>query len=530
MRPVAQTSKLGFAYGGSSRCVLNDVDLCINEGEFILVAGPSGGGKSTLLRCLNGLIPHFHGGTFRGRVHVGGLDTRTHQPRDLASVAGLVFQEPEAQSVARTVQEEIVFGLENRGAQAIVIRKRLEEVLDALGIASLRTREMRTLSGGERQRVAIAAILTMQPALILMDEPTSQLDPQAADDVLRLTRDLRDDYGRTIVIAEHRLERVALHADRVMHVHGNGSFECSSSREAMQMLPGAPSVSRIGQALGWSPLPLSIAQARSFVLDADRGATVTSVPAVAGDVIASVRGIRVELGGRPVLSIDHLDLRTGECLGLMGRNGAGKTTLLRTLAGLVHPATGTIDGPTAVESKRRYRELAFVPQDPGTTLYKPTLGSEIQDVIDGTRREGSVEAALAEWNVTDLRDADPRDLSVGERQRAALAALLVGRPRLILLDEPTRGMDAVARDLLVHNLRQRCRDGASVVLASHDVELVAAVADRVVLLAEGQVVADEPTRAALTGSVMFSTQTNKLFGGNVLTVEDAIGIATRRRA
>jgi energy-coupling factor transport system ATP-binding protein len=524
MKIVAEAADLGFAYGGSQRCVLHGVDVTLDEGEFVLVTGPSGGGKSTLLRCFNGLIPHFHGGRFAGDVIVGGMNTRTHQPRELAFAAGMVFQEPEGQSVARIVQEEIVFGLENRGTDATTIRKRLEEVLDALGIAALRSREMRTLSGGERQRVAIASVLTMQPSLILMDEPTSQLDPQAADDVLRLSRDLRDDYGLTVVIAEHRLERVASYADRVVQVPGSGSIEEMPTREAMASLPGAPPVSRIGQAMGWSPLPLSVAEARRFV-----GNGGTPIPAsrdqAAGDVISRIRGLRVDLGGRVVLSVADLDLRGGECIGIMGRNGAGKTTLLRALAGLIQPTTGTADGPTAVDARERYRQLAYVPQDPASTLYKPTLEAEVRDVLEGTGRDGTVAAALAEWGVTRFRNSDPRDLSVGERQRAAVAALLAGRPRLILLDEPTRGMDAGAKDLLVRNLRARCGEGACVVLASHDVELVAAFADRVVLLSEGAIVADEPTRVALTGSITFSTQANKLFGGDVLTVEDAIAHA-----
>jgi energy-coupling factor transport system ATP-binding protein len=235
-----------------------------------------------------------------------------------------------------------------------------------------------------------------------------------------------------------------------------------------------------------------------------------------------VRRIDVQLGGRTVLSLDELDLHAGECVGLMGRNGAGKSTLLRSLAGLVKPACGAIEGLTAVEPARRYREIAFVPQDPASTLYKPTLEMEISDVLHGTGREGTVDAALAEWDIERFRHADPRDVSVGERQRAALAALTVGHPRLILLDEPTRGMDAATKELLIRNLKRRCNEGACVVLASHDVELIAGCAGRIVLLAEGEIVADGPSSTVLTGSITFSTQANKLLGGDVLTVEDAV--------
>jgi len=536
---IAETAALSFSYGGSRGlespryvsgspgCVLRELDLRLEQGELVLVAGPSGGGKSTLLRCLNGLIPHFHGGRFSGRVLVGGLDTRTHQPRELAAAVGLVFQDPEAQSVSSTVQEEVVFGMENRGIDRPLIRKRLEEVLDALGIAGLRTREVATLSGGELQRVAIAAVLTMQPRLVLMDEPTSQLDPQAADDVLRMARDLREDHGLTVVVAEHRLDRVAAYIDRVLHMPGDGRVWGMTPREAMGTLPGAPPVSRIGKALAWSPLPLSVAEARRF-LPAGQALSIPSrVAATSGEMLASMRAVLVRFAARTVLSIDRLDFREGESVGLMGRNGAGKTTLLRVLAGLVRPTAGTVNGLTNVDARVRYRDIAFVPQDPAVTLFKATLEAEIQDVLDGTGRRGTVDEALAEWNLDRFRHSDHRDLSVGERQRAALAALLAGRPRLILLDEPTRGMDAETRQLLLRNLKQRRGQGACVVLASHDVELMASCAERVILLAEGEVVLDGPVRSVLTGSTTFSTQANKLFGGDVLTPEDALAAAGR---
>ncbi len=532
MSAIAETAALSFAYGGSANCVLREVDLRLEQGELVLVAGPSGGGKSTLLRCLNGLIPHFHGGRFSGRVLVDGLDTRTHQPRELAAAVGLVFQDPEAQSVARTVQEEIVFGMENRGIDRRLIRKRLEEVLDALGIAGLRTREVATLSGGELQRVAIAAVLTMQPQLVLMDEPTSQLDPQAADDVLRMARDLREDHGLTVVVAEHRLDRVAAFIDRVLHMPGDGTVQSVTPREAMETLQGAPPVSRIGKALAWSPLPLSVAEARRFLLSGPAPSVPSPIAATSlrgesstGELLASMRAVFVRFAARTVLSIDRLDFREGESVGLMGRNGAGKTTLLRVLAGLARPTIGTVDGLTRVDARARYKDIAFVPQDPAATLFKATLEAEIQDVLDGTGRRGTVDEALAEWDLDRFRHSDHRDLSVGERQRAALAAILAGRPRLILLDEPTRGMDAETRQLLLRNLRQRRADGACVVLASHDVELMASCAERVILLAEGEVILDGPVRSVLTGSTTFSTQANKLFGGDVLTPEDALGAA-----
>ena len=242
MTAIASVRGMSFTYGSAASPVIRDLDLDIEEGEMLLLVGPSGAGKSTLLRCLNGLVPHFHGGAFRGSVIVAGVDTMSRQPRDLASIVGLVFQDPEAQIVASTVEDEIVFGLENLGADPGLIRRRLEEMLDALNIVHLRHRKTETLSGGELQRVAIAGILTMHPQILLLDEPTSQLDPQSAEDMLRTVNDLRADLGITVVVAEHRLERLISHADRVLDMFPDGRAAIVANRAAIASLPGAPVV------------------------------------------------------------------------------------------------------------------------------------------------------------------------------------------------------------------------------------------------------------------------------------------------
>ena len=370
------------------------------------------------------------------------------------------------------------------------------------------------------------------PALPVAPEPTTRsyatlkspaVDPQSAEDVLRTVNDLRADLGLTIVAAEHRLDRLAPYADRVMHIPRAGEFAVMNTRCAMSGLPGAPVVSRIGASLGWSPLPLSIVEARPFV---GRRADTTTLAGVAksesGKALVEVQGIEVELGGVTVLRGVSLRLERGQVTAVMGRNGAGKTTLLRAIAGLMRPVRGAIRSSIPGIEESRYRHLAFVAQDPSSMLYHASPRDEIRDVLRGTGRSGDVEATLIEWNLTDVAHRDPRDLSVGERQRVALAAMLCGAPELILLDEPTRGMDTGTKDLLVANLRRRAAAGASVAIASHDVELAARCADRVVLLADGDVIADGAARSVLTDSLVFTTQANKLVGGDVLTAEDAI--------
>jgi energy-coupling factor transport system ATP-binding protein len=525
---VIEVEGLSFSYPNAPRPVLNGAGFAVEEGELVLVIGPSGSGKSTLLRCLNGLVPHYHGGAFSGRVSVDGRDTRDQQPRDLADTVGMVFQDPESQMVAETVEDEVAFGMENLGLTPTAMRKRVEEVLDLLRIAPLRERRVDTLSGGELQRVAIAAVLAMQPRILLLDEPTSQLDPQAAEDLLTVVQRLNDDLGLTVLIAEHRLERVVQYADRLLYVPADGSVRSLGVREAMGSLSLAPPVARLGRALGWSPVPLSVREGRRFAATiTDRPAPKTNGARPAGEAMAAATDLQVSYDARPALRGVSFEACQGEILALMGRNGAGKTTVLRTLVGLVRPEAGsaTVLGRDVAgwETELLARDVAMVPQEPGAVLYHETVEQEIADTLAGTGRDGSADEALAEWELEELRNANPADLSAGERQRTALAAMLAGRPSILLLDEPTRGMDYETKERLVENLRRRCREGCAVILASHDVELAGRCADRVLLLAEGQVVVEGPARSVLTETLTFSTQVSKLLGGAYLTPEDVVG-------
>lgn len=516
---------LSFSYAQAKSPVLAGATFAADEGELLLVIGPSGGGKSTLLRCLNGLIPHFHGGMLSGRVNVAGIDPFVRQPRDLAGTVGSVFQHPESQVVAEVVEDEIAFGMENLGVGAVTMRKRVEEVLDLLSIVSLRDRRLATLSGGELQRVAIAGVLAMQPRVLLLDEPTSQLDPQAADELLTTVKRLNDDLGLTVLIAEHRLERVAQYADRILHVPGDGSVHSLDVREAMSELPFAPPVARLGRALGWEPIPLSVREGRRFTQGmSERASPPKDSDERAAEISISVRGLSVSHEGVNLLSGVSFEARPGEILAVMGRNGAGKTTLLRALVALIEPDAGDVRvlayDVTKSSTEVLAKDVALVPQDPTAVFYRESVEEEILDTLDGTGRAGSVDETLVEWDLEALRAAHPADLSAGELQRTALAAMLAGHPRVALLDEPTRGMDYETKERLVANLRRRCNEGCTVMLASHDVELVGQCADRVLLLSEGRIVAEGNTREVLTESMTFSTQVNKLLGGTYLTPGD----------
>lgn len=513
---------VGFAYPGAEP-VLDAVDLEVAAGEILLLAGPSGSGKSTLLRCANGLVPHASGGRFRGDVIAFGRSTRTHPPRRLADVVGFVHQHPESQFVVDQVEADIAFVLENLGMGPLAMRRRVEEVLDALGIAHLRDRSPATLSGGEQQRCAIAGALAAAPSALVLDEPTSQLDPQGAEDVLGAVARLNADLGTTVFMAEHRLERAGPMAHRALllgETAGGGAGVRSVPvpgpvGEVIAGYAGAPTVARLGRVLGWDPPPLTVRHARALVRDAPPDlARCTEPPTrTPGEVLVSGAVLRAARGGRPVLHGIDIEVRQGEVVALLGRNGSGKTTLLRTLAGLSAPSAGELHRPGTV---------AYVPQDPDALLLGPTVRSDVETTcrLLGIRDTGRVERCLEHLGILALAERHPRDLSAGERQRVAIAAIAVGEPDVILLDEPTRGMDAPSRAALERLLRDRTSSptGGAAVLATHDVELAARCATRVIVLGDGDVVADGPARSVLAGS-LFAPQVLRVLPP-FLTVEE----------
>ncbi|MBA3643979.1 MAG: ATP-binding cassette domain-containing protein [Chloroflexia bacterium] len=527
-----QLQGVTYIYPGNTTPTLDGVDWQIEAGEFVVVAGPSGGGKSTLLRSLNGLVPHFSGGRFGGQALIEGHDTRRYGPRVLSRIVGFVFQDPESQLVTTRVDDELAFGMEQLGVPPVTMRKRVEEVLDLLDIVPLRSRDVTALSGGERQRVAVAAALALQPRILVLDEPTSQLDPWAAEEVLTALARLNEDLGLTIVLAEHRLERIINHADRMRLVPGAGETPLDGPTEevlAAMDQASLPPLAALGRALGWDPLPRSVKAGRLRVRR-DRRHPLSPPPDPAPPAIPPslrIEGVHAAYGRAPVLRDLELEARPGELIALMGRNGAGKTTVLRLVMGLHRPSRGriTVCGRNAValHPADLARDVGYVPQHPGSLLFAETLRDELAFTLKHHGGQGSdPEAILAALGLTAYAGHNPRDLSGGERQRAALAAVLVAAPKVLLLDEPTRGMDALAKRDLGRLLCQLREEGTTILLASHDVELVATIATRVVLLGDGRVVADGGPRAVLSGSLTFSTQINKLYGDGFLTVADVL--------
>jgi energy-coupling factor transport system ATP-binding protein len=506
-----------YTYPGGAAPALSDVTVEVAPGELVVLAGGSGSGKSTLLRVANGLVPHFHGGVFSGRATVAGMDTREHGPGALAVAVGTLFQDPETQVVMGTVRAELALPLENRGEAAPAVARGVEEVALALGIAHLLDRSTADLSGGELQRVALGGALVGRPRLILLDEPTSQLDPVAGDELIALLRRLGEDFDTAIVLAEHRLERCLGLADRVVGMRG-GRIACDGApaeflawacAQAPELAtPGA----RLLHGLGLAPVA-GVKAARSALR------TRGLLPAV--EAGARRNGAQRRRGGEAALRFDRvwheidrgpailrgvsLAVGPGERVALMGRNGAGKSTLLRHAAGLMRPTRGKME---------RTGRVALLLQNPTDYL-----------VHDRVEQEASA-GALATVGLGDrgLWQRHPRDLSGGEKQRLALAIVLDDpehEATVVCLDEPTRGMDRRRKDELAALLSEL---DAAVLVATHDPEFVAAFAQRVILLADGAPIADGSPREVLADGTYFATETARILGGAALRPEDGVAL------
>ncbi len=519
--------RVSVTYTGASEPALREVDLRVDEGELCLVVGRTGSGKSTLLGAVNGLVPHFTGGTLAGRVTVLGRDTREHRPRDLADVVGVVGQDPLLGFVTDTVEEELAYGMEQLALPAGVMRKRVEETIDLLGLADLRRRPLRDLSGGQQQRVAIGAVLTTHPRVLVLDEPTSALDPAAAEEVLAAITRLVHDLGVTVLMAEHRLERVLQYADRLVHLLPGGRVEDGDPATLVATATVAPPVVELGRLAHWSPLPLSVRDARRLAgplrdrLDLAVARNVVAPESTPVQDVLVASDVVVRYGPTVAVAGVDLTLRRGEVCALMGRNGAGKSSLLWALQGsgrrdrgrvLLKPEPfGEVLDPARLDPQRARRVVGLVPQEPSDLLYLDAVGAECARADAESERPAGSCAALLERLAPGIDPAaHPRDVSEGQRLALVLAIQLSADPTVLLLDEPTRGLDYGAKRRLrdvVHELTAR---GRCVVISTHDVEFVAETADRVVVMADGEVVADGPTSEVILASPAFAPQVAKI--------------------
>jgi energy-coupling factor transport system ATP-binding protein len=523
--------RVSVRYAGSPRPAIRSASFVLEEGELVVVTGRTGSGKSTLLGAVNGTVPHFTGGHLSGRVSVFGHDTRTHRPRDLAELVGVVRQDPLAGFVTDTVEEELAYTLEQLALDPAAMRRRVEEVLDLLGIAELRDAPLRDLSGGQQQRVAIGSVLTANPRLLVLDEPTSALDPTGAEEVLATLARLVHDLGLTVLLSEHRLERIVGAADRVVEVHDDGTVDIGAPRDVMATAALAPPVVHLGRWAGWEPLPLTVRDARraattlradlSRDLGAPGGAQVAGKePHPGGPVRLVASGLDVDHGTVAAVRSVDLALHDGEVAVLMGRNGSGKSSLLWSLHGsgprsagtvTVVTAAGTRVDPSTESPRTRRGHVGLVPQSAPDLLYLDSVRAECHQADhESGSLAGSTRATLDRL-APGIPDAHhPRDLSEGQQLALVLAIQLSAAPGALLLDEPTRGLDHPGKTALAAVLRDLSAGGTALAVATHDVEFAAVVADRVVVLAEGRVVADGSATDVLCDSPAFAPQVAKV--------------------
>ena len=513
------------------RPVLSHVDLTVLDGELVLVAGRTGVGKSTLLGTFNGLVPSFTGGRLSGDVLVDGESVLHLPPRDRVETVGYVGQDPAAGFVTDVVEEELAYGMEQLGLPPATMRRRVEETLDLLGIAGLRRRNLRTLSGGEQQRVAIGSVLTMHPRVLVLDEPTSALDPTAAEDVLATLTRLVHDVGLSVVLAEHRLERVVPYADKLVLLTGDGGVLVGEPAPLLRDATVAPPLVELGRRAGWDPLPLTVRDARRRAKDLlarlpERPGPVPEVPA---DDVLVAQGVVVRHGRRVAVREVDVSLAAGTVTALMGRNGAGKSSLLWALQGSGSRDGGTVSvqgvDPADASAEERRRLVGLVPQTAADLLYLETVAEECAAADHDAHVADGATRTLLDRLVpgVDLQ-RHPRDLSEGQRLALVLAVVLVSAPPVLLLDEPTRGLDYPGKDALRRILGDVAARGTAVLLATHDVEFVAAVADQVVVLADGDRVSAGPVRDVLAETPAFAPQVQKVLGPGWLTV-DQVGAA-----
>lgn len=543
--PLVACDHLTYFYPGAACAALKDIDLAVNPGEFVLILGGSGSGKSTLLRFLAGLAPAFSGGRVRGRVLFKGRDMAEIKRRELVRRIGFVFQDPDRSLLFRDLEAEVAFGLENAGFPPAEIRRRVAETISALGLSEYRGVPLTELSGGLRQKVTLAAALALRPELLLLDEPTAELDPVAAADFFHVLKDLNADFGLTVVLAEQRADRCLPLADRVVVLEeGRIAWQGPPRALARWAWPQhawlLPPVPRLFASLNAPAAPLTVKEGKKLLKllpelgralpllsgeRRERAALRTSSPPESRGAERAARPVavleRVQVvypGGVEALREVDLTLEAGELVCILGENGAGKSTLLRVLAGLTLPTRGRalVLGRDTRRAKAGVlaQGVGYLAQDTTAYLVAETVAEEVASTLENLGRPDAtrVAAELALFHLEEVAGRNPRDLSLGQRKAVALAATLVRDPELILLDEPTRGLSADRREELGRVLREYVRAGRAVVAVTHDVEFAAQWADRVIFLFGGRVAADGPPAATFAASPFYAPQIQQLLG------------------
>ncbi|MGE5449755.1 MAG: ABC transporter ATP-binding protein [Methanomassiliicoccales archaeon] len=531
-----EIDNLKYSYPETSHHALNNISLKINEGDMVLLVGSSGSGKSSLLRALCRLIPDFYGGSISGTVQVAGRPLATLSRKELLQTIGMVYENPENQLVMTTVEQELAFGLENLGLPVKNGLLRLGEMAEALSLASGIGQTIASLSGGQKQKTALAAVLALRPQILLLDEPTSRLDPVASEELFSFLRRLNEENGLTIIMAEHRLERCYHLVDRVVYLDEGRIIREDKPADAArwaakQGSPFIPPVPRLFAQMGCDQIPLTVKQGKDYLdhppllpYNLER----TELTTVAEIVLAVTQLSFAYPGGPPVLKNVDLSLPRGSITALMGANGAGKSTLGKSIMGLLKPSQGGIylqnQAVKGTKTEVLARKIGYLPQELSQYFFLPTVDQEIEFNRKnlGCADDEWYQYLVGLFSLSALGGKNPRDLSRGEQQKAALACVLLPKPAVLLLDEPTQGLDLQFKQELGRTMTVLQQEGISTLMITHDVEFVADYADRVAFLQQGEVIGMGTKREMLSGNTFYSPQINRLLGGKILTVGEAL--------
>ena len=548
---ILEINNLSFQYPDESQYVLKDVNLAITEGEFVVIIGQSGCGKTTLLKHLKReLAPH---GSKAGTILYNGQVLEELEERTAASEIGFVLQNPENQIVTDKVWHELAFGLENLGLDTLTIRRRTAEMANFFGIQKWFRQKTVELSGGQKQLLNLAAVMAMQPKVLLLDEPTSQLDPIAAMEFIGTLHRLNQELGLTIVLIEHRLEEVLPIADKVMVMDEGSVIYDGPPNELLNKLPenhpmllALPTAMRVFHAVEHQGIaPITIRQGRNWLLQRDviHGNTITDKQERnKGEIVLEAKNIsfRYEKDGADILHGFQVAVHAGEILTIIGGNGTGKSTALKVLAGLEKPYRGNVfvNGKKLgkySKSELYRQQLAVLPQDPKTLFVEKKVKQELEHMADAmpSNLPGKLQDIIDMLDLQHLLERHPYDLSGGEQQKLALAKLLLLDPKILLLDEPTKGIDAHAKQALAHILQNLKQKGVAIIVVTHDIEFSAAYSDRSALFFDGNLVSEGEPRTFYSGNSFYTTAAHRMSRHvfeNAITCEDVVALCNKTRS
>jgi energy-coupling factor transport system ATP-binding protein len=530
---LIEVNSLSYWYPEMERPALDRIDLKIEEGEFVLIVGPSGCGKSTLLRLFNRTVPDYYGGRIGGNVFIDGKNITEYGKKEIIKKAGIVYQHPEKQIVMQDVEREIAFGLENLNVNIEKMKRNVAEVVSFLNLNHIKDRSTSEISGGEKQRIAIGSVIAMDPDIMMFDEPTSQLDPIGAEEVLSFIKKLNRDTGKTIILVEQRLDRCFDMADRIIFMEKgkiSGEGTPSNIPDNINKKYFMPGLTHLFKEAGFENPPVNVKQARDLIRNID-----IKVPEVRErvhkDEVMRVSKINFEYEkGSRVLKNINFALRRGEILAVMGENGAGKSTLFKIIAGLIDNYSGEI-GVNGKEIRKmnmaeRIETIGYLSQNPNDYLGRETVFDEVAYTLKniGSYDSHRVEKIIEQLGLSEVRNKNPRDLSGGEKQRVAIACTMVTEPDILVLDEPTRGLDSVNKDKLGEMLKRLSDEGRTIVLITHDSDFAADYTDNVMMMFNGEIVANGRTEELLYDAIYYSPQIAKVFKNKcrIVRTEDAL--------